>query len=93
MGMGIGMTFIDFNTLPSFTSNPQFGKIEDLYQIMFRPSIGLRLPVSENLLLFSELSYDIVPERRIAFETDVAVAGERAIFSSGALIFGVSLQW
>ena len=56
MGMGIGMTFIDFNTLPSFTSNPQFGKIEDLYQIMFRPSIGLRLPVSENLLLFSELS-------------------------------------
>ena len=93
MGMGIGMTFIDFNTLPSFTSNPQFGKIEDLYQIMFRPSIGLRLPVSENLLLFSELSYDIVPERRIAFETDVAVAGERAIFSSGALLFGVSLQW
>ena len=93
MGMGIGMTFIDFNTLPSFTSNPQFGKIEDVYQIMFRPSIGLRLPVSENLLLFSELSYDIVPERRIAFATDVAVAGERAIFSSGALLFGVSLQW
>ena len=93
MGMGIGMTFIDFNTLPSFTSNPQFGKIEDIYQIMFRPSIGLRLPVSENLLIFSELSYDIVPERRIAFETDVAVAGERAIFSSGALLFGVSLKW
>ncbi|MFP6631837.1 MAG: hypothetical protein VCD16_04330 [Planctomycetota bacterium] len=93
MGMGIGMTFIDFNTLPSFTSNPQFGKIEDVYQIMFRPSIGLRLPVSENLLLFSELSYDIVPERRIAFATDVAVAGQRAIFSSGALLFGVSLQW
>ena len=93
MGMGIGMTFIDFNTLPSFTSNPQFGKIEDIYQIMFRPSIGLRLPVSENLLIFSELSYDIVPERRMAFETDVAVAGERAIFSSGALLFGVSLKW
>ena len=93
MGMGIGMTFIDFNTLPSFTSNPQFGKIEDIYQIMFRPSIGLRFPVSDNLLLFSELSYDIVPERRIAFATDVAVAGERAIFSSGALLFGVSLQW
>ncbi|MDE0738735.1 MAG: hypothetical protein OSB83_05945 [Planctomycetota bacterium] len=93
MGVGIGMTFIDFNTLPSFTSNPQFGKIEDIYQIMFRPSIGLRFPVSDNLLLFSELSYDIVPERRMAFETDVAVAGQRAIFSSGALLFGVSLQW
>ena len=93
MGMGIGMTFIDFNTLPSFTANPQFGKIEDVYQIMFRPSIGLRLPISENILIFGELSYDIVPERRMAFETDVAVAGQRAIFSSGALLFGVSLQW
>jgi len=93
MGMGIGMTFIDFNTLPSFTGNPQFGKIEDVYQIMFRPSIGLRLPISENILIFGELSYDIVPERRMAFETDVAVAGQRAIFSSGALLFGVSLQW
>jgi hypothetical protein len=87
------MTVIDFNTLPSFTQNPLFGKIEDVYQIMIRPSIGLRFPVSDNLLLFSELSYDIVPERRMAFETDVAVAGQRAIFSSGALLFGVSLQW
>ncbi len=93
MGMGIGMTFIDFNTKPSFLANRLFGKIEDVYQIMFRPSIGLRLPVSDNLLIFSELSYDIVPERRIAFETDVAVAGQRPIFSSGALLFGVSLQW
>ncbi len=93
MGVGIGMTVIDFNTLPSFSQNPLFGKIEDVYQIMIRPSIGLRLPVSENLLIFSELTYDIVPERRIAFETEVAVAGPRPIFSSGALLFGVSLQW
>ena len=93
MGVGIGMTIIDFNTLPNFLENPLFGKIEDVYQIMIRPSIGLRLPVSENLLVFSELSYDIVPERRIAFETEVAVAGPRPVFSSGALLFGISLQW
>ena len=90
MGMGIGMTFIDFNTDPDRFNGE---KIEDVYQIMFRPSIGLRLPVSENLLIFSELSYDIVPERRIAFETEVAVDGPRPIFSSGALLFGISLQW
>lgn len=93
LGMGIGMTVVDFKTLPSFLNNPAFGKVEDLYQIMFRPSLGLRLPVSDNLLLFSELTYDIVPERSIAFETDTAIAGERAIFSSGALIFGISFQW
>ena len=93
MGLGIGMTVVDFNTVPSFSQNPLFGKIEDVYQIMIRPSIGLRLPVSENLLIFSELSYDIVPERRIAFETEVAVDGPRPIFSSGALLFGISLQW
>ena len=93
MGVGIGMTVIDFNTLPNFLEHPLFGKIEDVYQIMIRPSIGLRLPVSENLLIFSELSYDIVPERRIAFETEVAGAGPRPVFSSGALLFGISLQW
>ena len=93
MGVGIGMTVIDFNTLPNFQQNPLFGKIEDVYQIMIRPSIGLRLPVSENLLIFSELSYDIVPERRIAFEKEVAVDGPRPVFSSGALLFGISLQW
>ncbi len=93
MGVGIGMTVIDFNTLPDFQDNESFTKIEDVYQIMIRPSIGLRLPVSENLLIFSELSYDIVPERRIAFETEVAVDGPRPIFSSGALLFGISLQW
>ncbi len=93
MGVGIGMTVIDFNTLPDFQDNESFTKIEDVYQIMIRPSIGLRLPVSENLLIFSELSYDIVPERRIAFATEVAVDGPRPIFSSGALLFGISLQW
>ena len=93
MGLGIGMTVVDFNTLPSFSQNPLFGKIEDVYQIMIRPSIGLRLPVSENLLIFSELSYDIVPEKRIATSADTAIEGLRSIFSSGALLFGISLQW
>jgi len=94
VGMGMGMTVVDFNTLPQYL--PPLGtqgKVEDIYQIMFRPSIGLRLPVSDNLLFFSEFTYDIVPEKSMAFETNIAIAGERAIFSSGAIIVGLSLQW
>ncbi len=89
LGMGVGMCVIDFTPAPDW----QDGKIDDLYQIMFRPSIGLRYPVSEHLLLFSELTYDIVPERRLGTSLDQEIDGPRAIFSAGTVLFGVSYQW
>ena len=89
LGMGVGMCFVDFNSAPNFANDT----IEDIYQIMFRPSIGLRLPVSENLLVFGELTYDIVPERTIALSNNAAAGEDRAIFSNAALIFGISFQW
>ena len=89
LGMGVGMCFVDFNSAPNFANDP----IEDIYQIMFRPSIGLRYPVSDHLLLFSELTYDIVPERTMATRSDAAIQGERAILSAGTWVFGVSYQW
>ncbi len=91
LGVGIGMCVLDFT--PSATWDPNDGKIEDIYQIMFRPSIGLRYPVSEHLLLFSELSYDIVPERKMGTSEYASVGGPRAVFSAGTVIFGVSYQW
>ena len=100
LGMGVGMTVVDFQTNEDFRNLPPAPgqppgptKLEDLYQIMFRPSIGLRLPVSENLLVFGELTYDIVPERTIALSNNAAAGEERAIFSNAALIFGISFQW
>ena len=91
LGMGIGMCFVDFNTRPggAFDGDP----IEDIYQIMFRPSIGLRYPISEHLLLVGELSYDIVPERTMASQADFAAGGQRSILSAGTVLFGVSYQW
>ena len=89
LGMGVGMCFVDFNSAPNFSNDT----IEDIYQIMFRPSIGLRYPVSEHLLLFSELTYDIVPERTMATQSDAAILGERSILSAGTVLFGVSYQW
>ena len=90
LGMGVGMCFVDFNSSDQFTGN---AAIEDIYQIMFRPSIGLRYPVSEHLLIFSELTYDIVPERTMATQDDEALLGPRAILSAGTVLFGVSYQW
>ena len=89
LGMGMGMCVIDFTPHPLWSG----GKIEDIYQIMFRPSIGLRYPIDEHFLLFSELSYDIVPERRMGTEGFFGVGGARAVFSAGTAIFGVSYQW
>ena len=89
LGMGVGMCFVDFNSAPNFANDT----IEDIYQIMFRPSIGLRYPVSEHLLLFSELTYDIVPERTMATQSDAAILGQRSILSAGTVLFGVSYQW
>mgnify|MGYP001217772931 CR=1 FL=1 len=89
LGMGVGMCFVDFNSAPNFSNDT----IEDIYQIMFRPSIGLRYPISEHLLLFSELSYDIVPERTMATQSDAAILGQRSILSAGTVLFGVSYQW
>tara|TARA_B100000809_G_scaffold265716_1_gene325430 strand:- start:1842 stop:2594 length:753 start_codon:yes stop_codon:yes gene_type:complete len=89
LGMGVGMCFVDFNSAPNFSNDT----IEDIYQIMFRPSIGLRYPVSEHLLLFSELTYDIVPERTMATQSDAAILGQRSILSAGTVLFGVSYQW
>ena len=89
LGMGVGMCFVDFNSAPNFANDT----IEDIYQIMFRPSIGLRYPVSEHLLLFSEFTYDIVPERTMATQSDAAILGERSILSAGTVLFGVSYQW
>ena len=89
LGMGVGMCFVDFNSAPNFSNDT----IEDIYQIMFRPSIGLRYPVSEHLLIFSELTYDIVPERTMATQNDLGLQGPRAILSAGTVLFGVSYQW
>ncbi|MEE3180591.1 MAG: hypothetical protein VX288_01680 [Planctomycetota bacterium] len=90
LGMGVGMCFVDFNSAPNFANDT----IEDIYQIMFRPSIGLRYPVSEHLLLFSELTYDIVPEKTMATRGDFQTSqGPRAILSAGTVLFGVSYQW
>ena len=92
LGLGIGMCVLDFTPADGWDVAAD-GKIEDIYQIMFRPTIGLRYPVSEHLLLFSELNYDIVPERSMGTSEFLEVEGPRAIFSAGTVLFGVSYQW
>ena len=91
MGVGVGMTVIDFKNADTIAG--QLGKVEDLYQIIIRPALGLRLPLSDDLLVFGELTYDIVPDRTLAYQNGAALGGEAATFSSGAVIIGISYQW
>ena len=86
------MCVLDFTTAADWDVLND-GKVEDMYQIMFRPTIGLRYPISEHLLIFSELNYDIVPERSLGTSEFREIVGNRAIFSAGTVIFGLSYQW
>jgi hypothetical protein len=90
VGAGVGMVVIG----PRDAGRTQ--NVETVLQFVFRPTIGIRYPLSEKILIFSELSYDFVPERSLTvkqFGDDVRVGGERAAFDSGAIWFGVAFQW
>ncbi|HLU48205.1 MAG TPA: hypothetical protein VK116_08980 [Planctomycetota bacterium] len=81
--------------LQKFNEDDQFNDTIDTFVgFVLRPSIGLRLPINENLLVFTEASYEWVPERDLV--TNIAgaeVAGDAPIFSAGGLWLGLAFQW
>ena len=88
LGFGIGAAII----LPDSVDSAQ--EVQEIYQVLFRPAIGLRWPIADNWLLFGEAYYDIVPQRDIETTQDLTIGGnDDAIFGSGSLIFGVSFVW
>jgi len=87
LGFGGGVAII----LPESVNSAQ--KVADVYQIVFRPSIGVRWPFHDNWLLFAEAYYDIIPERSLETTESQTISGERPVFSNGAIIFGIALQW
>lgn len=68
-------------------------EVEDFFQFVLRPAIGLRYPVTDHLLLFGELSYDWVPERSLVTTESERISGERPVFGSGAVWFGLAWEW
>ncbi|MEM7231579.1 MAG: hypothetical protein AAF517_05375, partial [Planctomycetota bacterium] len=68
-------------------------RFESFFSWVFRPVVGLRVPISDNFLLFTELSYDFVPERSLETTETAAVRGQRPIFSAGGIWVGVAFQF
>ncbi len=86
LGFGIGLVVFKFE-------DDGLAELEDLYQILFRPAVGLRYPVHDNIVVFTEASYDIVPDKSIGTKESQGIAGTRAVLSSGTIWFGVAFQW
>ena len=86
-GAGAGLNWENFE---SRSATRQF---EDFFGFVFRPSVGLRYPVTDFMLLFTELSYDFVPARSLETTETERVSGERPIFSAGAVWAGVAFEW
>ena len=86
LGFGIGLSVFKFE-------DDGIAELEDLYQIVFRPSVGVRYPIEENMLLFTELSYDIVPDKSIGTTESQGISGDRPVLSSGALWFGFAFEF
>jgi len=86
LGLGVGIVVFKFE-------DDGLAEIEDIYQIVFRPAVGLRYPIHENAVVFTELSYDIVPDKSLGTSESQGISGERAVLSSGAIWVGVAFQW
>lgn len=68
--------------------------IEDFFQIVIRPSVGLRYPLGDtNVILFTEASYEWIPERSFESTETEVIAGESPVFSSGGIWVGVAYEW
>jgi hypothetical protein len=71
----------------------RFGtKLDSVYNFVFRPAIGLRFPVHQNVLIFTEATYDLIPERHLTGE-GARIIDERPNFSTGGLWLGVAFTW
>lgn len=87
LGGGMGITWV------KFTERPGTRNIESWIQFNFRPSVALRYPIYENVLLFTEASYNVIPERGLETTESERVEGERPVFSGFSLWLGVAFEW
>jgi hypothetical protein len=86
LGLGIGLVVFKFE-------DDDLGQIEDVYQILFRPAVGVRYPVHENIVIFTEFAYDLIPDKRLGTKEDQGISGKRPVLSSGAIWFGAAFEW
>ncbi|MCZ6793619.1 MAG: hypothetical protein O7J95_08410 [Planctomycetota bacterium] len=87
-GAGMGITWVKFAEKEPSTRN-----VESFVQFLFRPAVSLRFPVADNLLLFTEASYNLVPERSLETTETEVIDGNRPVFGGPTLWLGIAFEW
>ena len=87
-GAGAGVTIEKFEERPA-----QLENIDTFVGFIFRPHVGLRYHIADNWLVFTEASYEWVPERSLETNTGAKVSGEQPVFSAGTFWLGFAYEW
>lgn len=88
LGAAAGVNLEKFNE-----RDASLNTFDTFVSFIFRPSIGLRFPIAEHLLLFGELSYDLIPERDLETNESAEVSGIAPVFSDGGIWVGLAYEW
>lgn len=88
LGAGVGMMTIQ--PIDRFSGDR---KVETFFNVVIRPTLGIRFPLDDNFLLFLEGTYDIVPRRTLHTVDDDRIRGSKPIFGAGMFWLGVAFQW
>jgi hypothetical protein len=88
VGGAMGLSIIKFDE-----RDTTINTFETFVSFVARPSVGLRLPITEEFLIFGELSYDLIPERSLETNQTAVVTGTRPVFSSGGFWLGLAYEF
>lgn len=88
LGAAAGVNIVKFDERES-----SINTFETFVGFVFRPSVGLRLPLNDYLLVFTEVTYDLIPTRNLETNETATVTGEDAIFSGVGFWGGVAFEW
>ncbi len=96
-GVGLGAVIITAEEVPADTFAESFDS-RVFTQFLARPSVGIRYPVHENILLFGELALDLIPSDNMSvsgplFDSDRTDLDGQVNFSGLNLGFGIAFTW
>jgi hypothetical protein len=93
-GAGVGPVIFNGDLISDDAFGPEVDN-RTFVGFLFRPSAGFRFPVHENVVLFLEGSFDVIPplDVTVDLERNRTRITDKVNFMGGSLIGGLSITW
>lgn len=93
-GAGIGAVIFDGDLISDDAFGPELDD-RTFVGFLFRPSAGFRFPVHENVVLFLEGSFDLIPPLDVTVNLDRnrTRLTDKVNFMGGSIAAGISITW